>query len=124
MADKVVTTLQADQDNRQLYLTAVASRVLSLEWQTAAQLVMNVEQHSPAAGLSLTDAQLVDLSAELTNRRDGAARWCSAVLLGSVNETLPDSARAALGDALRDEPCRENLRAMGMVLAGGQALIP
>jgi len=40
----------------------------------------------------------------------------------SVDEALPDSARAALGEALHNEPCRENLRAMGTVLAGGQPL--
>ncbi|MDQ3151217.1 MAG: helix-turn-helix domain-containing protein [Actinomycetota bacterium] len=123
IADTVVTTLKADQDNRQRYLTAVASRVLSLEWQTAAQLVTTVEQRSAAAGLvSVTATQVAELSAELVNPRDGAARWCSTVLLGSVDEVLPDIARAALGKALRDEPCRENLRAIGTVLAGGQPL--
>ncbi len=125
VADNVVATLQADQDNRQLYLTAVASRVLSLEWQAAAQLVVTVEDDSPAAGrLSLTGAQLADLSTELANPRDGAARWCSTVLLGSTDDALPDNTRTALCEALRNEPCRENLRAMGTVLAGGRPLAP
>lgn len=43
LADSVVKTLHADQDNRQLYLTAVASRVLAMEWQQAAQFVARVE---------------------------------------------------------------------------------
>lgn len=122
IADRVTNTLKADQDNRQLYLTAVASRVLSLQWQMAAQLVTVVERCRSGTGLALTAVQLADLAAELTNPRDYAARWCSAVLLGSVHDTLPDSIRAALGQALRDEPCRENLRAIGTVLSGRKPL--
>lgn len=117
VADRVVTALRADRDNRQRYLTAVASRVLSLEWQTAARLVAKVE-HGFDIGLSLSDSQLADLSLELTNPRDGAARWCSMVLLGSADESLPDRTRAMLGEALPNEPCRENLRAMGILLSG------
>jgi len=51
ITDRVVTVLKADQDSRQLYLTTVASRVLSLQWQTATQLVTTVEHHGPGAGL-------------------------------------------------------------------------
>ena len=38
LADNVVTALKRDSDTRQLYLTAVVSRVLAFEWEAAARL--------------------------------------------------------------------------------------
>jgi len=118
LADSVVKTLHTDQDNRQLYLTAVASRVLAMEWQQSAQFVARVET-GVAAGLALTAAQVAELTVELTNPRDSAARWCSVVLLGSSSNAMSNGTRSALYQALRNEPCRENLRTIGKVLAGG-----
>lgn len=121
LADSVVKTLHTDQDNRQLYLTAVASRVLAMEWQQAAQFVARIEIGA-AADLALTAAEAAELSGELTNPRDSAARWCSVVLLGSSLSAMSNGARPVLYQALRNEPCRENLRTIGKVLAGGRPL--
>lgn len=118
----VVTTLKGDRDSRQLYVTAVSSRVLGLEWNQAAQLAARIERSTSDVRSDLTTAQLAALANELTNSRDGAARWCSAVLLGNLQNSGPELARSALNSALRTEPCSENLRAMGTVLAGNNPL--
>ncbi len=102
LADSVVKTLHTDQDNRQLYLTAVASRVLAMEWQQSAQFVARVET-GVAAGLALTAAQVAELTVELTNPRDSAARWCSVVLLGSSSNAMSNGTRSALYQALRND---------------------
>ncbi|MCA1706771.1 MAG: helix-turn-helix domain-containing protein [Actinobacteria bacterium] len=120
--DAVVSTLKADPDSRQLYLTAVSSRVLALEWGQATQLAARIEHGIDDGGPDLTDAQLALLANELTNPRDGAARWCSTVLLGHFYNRAHELTRSAFHQALQDEPCSENLRAIGAVLAGNNPL--
>lgn len=122
--DAVVSTLKADPDSRQLYLTAVSSRVLALEWSQAAQLATTIERGTGDVGPDLAATQVALLANELVNPRDGAARWCSTVLLGRFQNSAPELTRSALHQALQAEPCRENLRAIGTVLAGNNPLIP
>ncbi|MGQ0772815.1 MAG: hypothetical protein ACT4NY_00080 [Pseudonocardiales bacterium] len=124
VVDVVVTNLKADRDSRQLYLTAVSSRVLSLEWNQAAQLATRIECTTNISDVrcDLTAGQIAMLARELTNPRDGAARWCSAVLLGHCQDSEPELTRSALHSALQVEPCCENLRAIGTVLAGNNPL--
>lgn len=108
--NEAVTVLQADGDVRELYLTAVAARVLGLPWDDAANLV--------AGGGQLPSADAVTaFSAELSNPDDAGARWCSAVLLARTRDHDP-SVYAALAGALRTESSREVLRAIGSALAG------
>ena len=123
LADAVVMRLKADPASRQLYLTAVSHRVLSLKWNQAAQLAARVERPEPDTWPKLTAAQLAVLAHELTNPRDGAARWCSALLLGHFQDAAPDIVRSALYSALQADPCCENVRSIGMVLAGKNPLI-
>ena len=122
VTDAVITNLKVDQDSRQLYLTAMSSRTLSLEWNQAAQLAARIERPAPNGRSNLTAAQLTVLAHELTNPRDGAARWCSVLLLGHFQGNGSEVARSALHSALQTEPCRENLRAIGTVLAGNNPL--
>ena len=122
VADTVVTNLKADRDSRQLYLTAVSSRVLALEWDHAAQLAARIERTTLDVRPDLTAAQLAVLASELTNPSDSAARWCSALLLGHFQGGGPELARSALHNALQAEPCCENVRAIGTVLAGNNPL--
>jgi transcriptional regulator with XRE-family HTH domain len=122
VTDVVVTNLKTDPDSRQLYLTAVSSRVLNLKWNQAAQFAVRVERTASDVRCDLTTAQLAVLARELSNPRDGAARWCSAVLLGHCHDSGPEVVRAALHRALQAEPCRENLRVIGTVLAGKNPL--
>jgi hypothetical protein len=119
-ADGVITTLKEHQATRQLYLTAVAHRVLAMEWEQAAQFAANVESNQTAADLPAE--HVARLATEMRNPNDGAARWCSAVLLGRVHNSAPGLARSALHSALQDEPCRENVRTIGNVLAGNNPL--
>ena len=121
-ADAVVMNLKIDRDSRQLYLTAVLSRVLALEWNQAAQFAASIERTSADTRCDLTTTQLAVLARELSNPRDGGARWCSAVLLDHLQDSGPEMVRAALHGALQTEPCRENLRVMGTVLAGNNPL--
>lgn len=122
VCNSVVTNLKADQDSRQLYLTAVSSRVLSLAWNHAAQLAARIECPTADTRADLTTTQLAVLARELTNPRDGAARWCSALLLGHFQDSGPDVARSALHKALQAETCCENVRAIGTALAGNNPL--
>jgi transcriptional regulator with XRE-family HTH domain len=119
VADSVITTLKSHCDTRQLYLTAVTSRVLTMPWDQAADFAAGVEKQVPLQ--ELPAEHVVRLASEVQNPRDGAARWCSAVLLGYVAGS-DDMTRTALHRALQDEPCRENLRTIGNVLSGNNPL--
>lgn len=55
------------------------------------------------------------LADEVHNGRDSGARWCAAWLLGQDGSP---AARAALTAALRHDPVRENVRAIGLMLNG------
>jgi transcriptional regulator with XRE-family HTH domain len=116
VTDVVVTTLKGNQETRQLYLTAVASRVLNLGWQQAACYAAEIEKDQ-SAHLQLSDEQIFQFSKEIHNPRDGAARWCSVVFLAQVNSES-DLAQTALHHALQKEPCPENLRSIGNALIG------
>lgn len=121
IADDVITSLRANRDTRHLYLTAVASRVLSLPWDEAQKMAggdMGSERISD--GLAAERAFL--LSQELRNSQDGAARWCSVVLLGKISRPVPAMASNVLQEALRREPCRENLRVIAIVLSNADQI--
>lgn len=119
ITDEVVRLLCGDVDTRHLYMTAVTSRVLSVPWAAAAQI---------AGSDGSISATVTDLSTERTSEiaallgdeakgsQDGAARWCSIVLLGSFGMDVP-VATTMLQEALQTESSRENLRAIGNALA-------
>lgn len=108
--NEAVTVPRSDGDVRELYLTAVAARVLRLTWDDAASLAVG--------GGHLPSAEAVQaISAELTNPADAGARWCSAVLLARTRDHDP-AVTDALVAALRTEPSREVLRTIGSALAG------
>jgi len=126
LADTVVTALKRDRDTRQLYLTAVVSRVLGFDWEAAGRLSAVIENEPAALGkrLPLDKAPHIarKFAVEVNNPRDGAARWLSVIVLGQVREVSPEMVRQVLQRALREEPNRENLRAIGSVLAGSDPL--
>jgi hypothetical protein len=126
LADTVVTTLKRDGDTRQLYLTAVVSRVLAFEWEAAARIAVTIETDPAALAALLPQDRALHIARkfanEVTNPRDGAARWLSVLMLGQVREAAPDAVTQVLQRALREEPNRENLRAIGSVLAGSNPL--
>jgi transcriptional regulator with XRE-family HTH domain len=119
-SDDVITVLKHDQDTRHLYLTAVASRVLAMPWDEAGQLALG--NHELSSGAEVSSDRVAELSARLSQEirqsHDGAARWCSVVLLSRLHEHVPENTTAALQDSLRNEPCRENLRAIASALSG------
>ncbi|SCL19030.1 Helix-turn-helix domain-containing protein [Micromonospora inyonensis] len=120
LGDAAICTLRADQDARHLYLTAVASRVLNLPWEQASHVVSEAVaqavNQTPGASSGIIEVASRQLSNELANARDAAARWCSAVLLANCHND--SGARSALMSAVQQEACRENLRAYAAVLAG------
>jgi transcriptional regulator with XRE-family HTH domain len=122
LGDSVISTLRIDRDVRQLYLTAVASRVLDAPWDHAGYVAAGVEGRQGGLVSRLADGQgswaVRRLAAEIARPRDAAARWCCAVLLSGLDQPGLDVVHAALARAARDEPCRENLRAYAAVLAG------
>lgn len=117
-SDDVITAIKHDEDARHLYLTAVASRVLAMPWDEARRL---------AGGAVVSSDRVAELSTRLTHEvkqsKDGAARWCSIVLLSRMREHVPGSVTAALQESLRHEPCRENLRAIASALSGVDPII-
>ncbi len=124
--DEVVRSLKRDSDSQQLYLTAVASRVLELPWDTAGRLATSVTQgHIPDLWSESRDRAGRDaarLAAEVSNPRDGAARWCSVVLLGNAAGSTPGVADVALHTALRQERNPETIRSIGALLSGESPL--
>lgn len=108
--EAAVAQLKVHRPTRHRYLTAVAHRVLGLDWQHAGQLATGAE-----SAVALPAVHVRPLVQELTNPSDGAARWCAASLLAGSNS---DHARTALLGALRSESCTETVRSMGAVLAG------
>ena len=109
--DTVIRSLILDGEARDLYLTAVVSRVLGLPWDEATRMARH--------GLALEDPQHIDLvAAEAMNPTDSGARWCSVVLLAQTRLASPQRVADALGTALRNEQSRENLRAIAGALAG------
>jgi hypothetical protein len=122
LSDAVIATLRTDPETRHLYLSAVASRALGITWDDAARLAFEaVAQSEPQIqirGRALNDGTTRQLVNELSNPRDPAARWCSAVLLSLATHSDTGIIHAALSKAARIEPCRENLRAYAAVLGG------
>jgi hypothetical protein len=119
LGDEAISTIRLDPDARQLYLTAVTSRVLGTGWDEAGRLVSTGFADDPDSAAPLACDRLLN---EIANPRDAVARWCSTVLVHQVHGRLSDAARATFAHALRREHCRENLRAYAAVLAGASPL--
>ena len=109
--NEAVAVLQADAEVRELYLTAVIHRVLGLSWDAAANMAVSPRPLSEPSTLQT-------FASELSNPNDSGARWCSVVMLARTQSEDPISVNTALVSALRTEPSRENLRAIGCALAG------
>lgn len=107
----VIAALKADEESRQLYLTAVCARVARLPWDDAAYLA---QQNTPLSEQEWFEA----FTTEVCNPNDSGARWCSLLLLARTRPDAPATVDAALMQALKAEPSREILRAIGGTLAG------
>jgi hypothetical protein len=121
--DRVVASLKRDADARQLYLTAVTSRVLGMPWEEAKDFAASLESTTAeqvVLGLSRERAAeaIFRLRQEVSNVRDGGARWCSGILLGRLQVVAPELATPVLQGALRSEPNPENLRSIACILSG------
>lgn len=126
LSDAAISAIRSDRDARHLYVTAVASRVLELPWGRAADLSGATNTHAADWTLGEGDGTKAWASRrppdELANNRDAAARWCIAVLLATCIDVEGTRMRSALMLAVKNEPCRENLRAYAAVLAGATPL--
>ncbi len=124
ISDEVITVLKGDAETRQLYLTAVASRVLAMPWDEAGKLAVSATELTSTATMSpeRATALAVQLSQEVQHSQDGAARWCSVVLISRIGQRVPPVVTSALQEALRREPCRENLRAIASALSSSDPL--
>lgn len=109
--NEAVNVLRVDAGVRDLYLTAVIHRVLGVPWDNAANMAASSE---PVA----TPEHLQSFAAELSNPNDSGARYCSLLMLARAQPHDPAAVNSALISALRTEPARENLRAVGAALAG------
>lgn len=124
-SDEVITVLKQDEDTRHLYLAAVASRVLTMPWEEA-RTFANFN-HELISGYSVPPDRVAELSIQLSREirqsQDGAARWCSVILLSRLHDHVPVSVTTALQESLRNEPCRENLRAIANALSGADPIV-
>jgi hypothetical protein len=122
VADLVIKSLQTDGEARRLYMTAVLNRVLRLDWEAAARVVGDLEQDGRGLLDMWPESRLAEaamrFAEEVHNPRDSAARWCSVQLLGQLTEAAPDTAVAALQEALGHETSQENARAISAALTG------
>jgi len=120
VADDVIRALKSDSDSRNLYLTAVLNRVLSIPWGEASALAGDVEVDEGGLRDCLAETDAMNLAnrfaAEILNPQDAGARWCSVLLLSQIRTTAPDTVLDALQSALRRETSREILRSVGSVL--------
>ena len=127
VGDDVIRAVGRDRQMRERYLTAVASRVLELDWRQASQMVSALQEArfgSLAGPPQPRSARFAArLASELRNPRDVAARWCSIVLLGSLLTDAREVATPALREALAYEGNAENARAIATVLAGSRPVI-
>jgi transcriptional regulator with XRE-family HTH domain len=124
ISDQVITVLRQDAGTRHLYLTAVASRVLAMPWEAAERLAGGNPEHTSKSAMSSGQAAefAVRLSQEVRNSQDGAARWCSIVLLSRVAQPVPAIVTSSLQESLRNEQCRENLRAIASAMSNASPL--
>jgi hypothetical protein len=111
MDDDVVRALKADEESRHLYLTAVASRVLSVPWDDAGQIVSRTQPLQDASHVAA-------FAAEVANPYDSGSRWCSTLVLARTRPADPRAIDDALGRALKTETSREILRSIAGTLAG------
>ena len=126
LTDEVIRTLKADSGTRNLYITAVISRVLQLPWNEAERLAASIE-HEPSRlpeQLPVNDlTRIADrFAAETSNPRDGAARWCGVVVLDHLKEFTPTITSDALHIALRQEKNTETIRSIAASLVGDSPL--
>ncbi|WP_328518311.1 helix-turn-helix domain-containing protein [Actinoplanes sandaracinus] len=109
VGSEAVTVLRNDGHVRELYVTAVLSRVLALPWNEAAGF---------ATADGLNEQQVGKLTNELGNQYDAGARWCAAVTLYRNRSANHEAVTGSLLAALRTETATENVRTIGAALAG------
>jgi transcriptional regulator with XRE-family HTH domain len=108
--DDVIRILSADDETRDLYLTAVVSRVLAMPWDDA--------KHVATSRRPLKEPDYVERFAqEVQNPADSGARWCSTVMLARTRTEDPQAISRALRDAITTEQSREVLRLIAGTLA-------
>ncbi|MGH3489086.1 MAG: hypothetical protein ACRDP8_14390 [Actinopolymorphaceae bacterium] len=82
-AGEVAPVLQHDDEARDLYMTAVLSRVCAMEWGEAARLAADPLSLPDRAGFLASR-----LASEVPNPKDSGARWCSARMLQDLSPQL------------------------------------
>ena len=119
-SEAALAQLGKDTDTRLRYTTAVASRVLGMDWTSAERRAQLVGSSSLWRDLPSTMAlkTIRALARELSSSADAGARWCSAVLLSSFRDDYPGEIRDAFHEVLPTESSREVLRAVSRSLAG------
>ncbi|HEY5990025.1 MAG TPA: helix-turn-helix transcriptional regulator [Streptosporangiaceae bacterium] len=103
-------SMARDEQTRKRCMRCFTRRAFGLAWPDAsAYSAWNAPKH-----------EIARLTVLLTDPADASNRWCAAVYLGQAAQAGWLPARRVLGDALRTESSRENLRTIGLVLSGEQ----
>jgi transcriptional regulator with XRE-family HTH domain len=83
-ATEVAQVLAHDQATRNLYLTAVISRVCAIAWPAAGRLATGETKPTAKQARYLASR----LAREVLNPSDAGARWCSAAMLRDLSPLL------------------------------------
>jgi hypothetical protein len=83
-ATEVAQVLTNDQATRDLYLTAVISRVCAIAWPVAGRLATGETKPTAKQARYLASR----LAREVLNPGDAGARWCSAAMLRDLSPLL------------------------------------
>ena len=108
LIERAEQSMRYDDETRQRCMRCFARREFGLTWYDAARYT--------ACGAKPDELQ--QLGRLLHDPVDASNRWCSAVFLGEAVEGGSVAAKRLLGEAIRTESSRENVRAMGMALIG------
>jgi len=124
VSEAALQQLGKDENIRLRYATAVASRVLKIDWPSAERRTQLMGSSSLWGDVSPTTAlkTIRALTRELSSSTDAGARWCSAVLLSSFREEYSGEIRDTFHDVLLAEDSKEVLRVVSRSLAGKDAI--
>ncbi|MEZ0088888.1 hypothetical protein [Streptacidiphilus sp. EB129] len=108
LIERAELSMRRDDETRRRCMRCFTRRTFTLSWPDAD----SYSAHAAPSG------EIRALGRLLRDPLDSSNRWCSAVFLGEAVEGGSLVARRLLGEALRTETSRENLRALGLALNG------
>ncbi|MHA6762681.1 hypothetical protein [Streptacidiphilus sp. PAMC 29251] len=108
LVERAELSMRHDAETRARCMRCFTRRTFGLPWPEASRYTAR----------AAPDTEVQALGRLLHDPLDASNRWCAAVYLGEAVEGGSTVARSLLGEALRTESSRENLRALGLAMNG------